>query len=279
MYTENVVSEKSSLKKLFQYGFIHPISSLRFLKENHRLAENNRNPFDISQCHISKDKSNFITYLTEEPVREEWFSTAEELFNSKINKINSFYGSYKTSTVSLDEASVIYHLVRLLKPQIAVETGVRDGMSSLMILSAMKDNRIGHLYSIDLPDVGMPKLYGKEPGWIVDDDLREKWTMIYGSSASKLPSLLKNLKNIDFFLHDSEHSLKNMLFEFSLALNYLNDGAALISDDVTSNCSLQKSIENRNESQSINLLRNKESDFGGFILRRSIKLFGEKSYL
>ena len=157
MYTKKVVSEKSSSTRLFKYGLIHPISSLRFLKEHHNLAENNNHPFDISQCYIFKDKSNFISHLTGEAVREDWFSISEKLFSPKISKINSFYGSYQASTISLDEAGVIYYLVRSLKPHIAVETGVSDGMSSLMILSAMKDNRIGHLYSIDLPDVGMPK--------------------------------------------------------------------------------------------------------------------------
>ena len=263
-----MVSEKSSLKKLFKYGFAHPSSSLRFLKEKYNLSRNNRHPFDNSQCCISKDKSNFISYLTGEAVREDWFSISEKLFNSKINKINRFYGTYKTSTISIDEAGIIYYLVRLLKPRIAVETGVSDGMSSLMILSAMKDNHIGHLYSIDLPDVGMPKLYGKEPGWIVDDDLREKWTITFGSSASKLPSLLKKLNNIDFFLHDSEHSFKNMRFEFSLALSYLREGGVLLCDDATSNYSFQRSIlKIEMNPQSIGLLRSEENDFGGFILR------------
>ena len=48
-------------------------------------------------------------------------------------------------------AAITYSLVRLLKPELVVETGVGAGVSSWTILSAMEENRTGNLISIDLP--------------------------------------------------------------------------------------------------------------------------------
>lgn len=103
-----------------------------------------------------------------------------DLYNNLVKKIETLYGKDKSlSILSLEEAISVYSLVLHIKPEIVVETGVSDGMSSFFILSALKENQKGNLYSIDLPDVGMPRLYGKEPGWIVDDMLRKRLMPIY----------------------------------------------------------------------------------------------------
>ena len=60
-------------------------------------------------------------------------------------------------------------------------------------------------------------------GWLIPQDLRQNWSLKLGKSQDKLPSLLKQLDKIDMFIHDSEHSLENQLFEFRLAFQYLNN--------------------------------------------------------
>src|SRR4029077_9820456 len=50
--------------------------------------------------------------------------------------------------ISLDLHSLLYGVVRLLRPSVVVETGVFDGISSAMILRAMARNRFGTLVSI-----------------------------------------------------------------------------------------------------------------------------------
>jgi len=52
----------------------------------------------------------------------------------------------------ISEPEILYVIVRLLKPEKVVETGVAAGVSSAFILEAMDDNGIGTLYSIDLPN-------------------------------------------------------------------------------------------------------------------------------
>ena len=130
---------------------------------------------------------------------------------------------------------VLYALVRITKPEIAVETGVAAGVSSSIILNAMKMNGRGRLYSIDadlrsFDGVTLP--LGKPVGFLIPKDLREHWQLVIGFSKEVLEALLKKLETIDLFFHDSEHSYENMMFEYSTAWKYLKKGGLLVSDNI-----------------------------------------------
>jgi hypothetical protein len=43
------------------------------------------------------------------------------------------------------------------------------------------------------------------------------------------------LGSIDIFIHDSEHSYENMMFEYITAWHYLKEGGILLSDDTNLN--------------------------------------------
>ncbi len=136
---------------------------------------------------------------------------------------------------------LVYLLIRALKPKVVVETGVATGESTSHILQALSDNGKGILYSIDMPfqwyispkdtlwvDI-LP--IGEQPGYLVPDELRARWTLILGRSCEKLPPLLESLGEIDLFLHDSEHTYENMTFEFNCAWTHIRTGGFLVTDD------------------------------------------------
>ena len=52
-----------------------------------------------------------------------------------------------------------------------------------------------------------------------------------------LPKVLQETTEIDFFIHDSDHSYEVMKFECDLASEFLNDRAVLIADNVDASCS------------------------------------------
>jgi predicted O-methyltransferase YrrM len=146
----------------------------------------------------------------------------------------------------------LYAIVRKLRPQVVVETGVCNGVSTAIILQSLSDNRQGRLYSLDFPEFtgetgghfwsgkgGAVVPAGREPGWAIPDGLRGRWELILGQSQEKLPSLLERLDRIDLFLHDSEHSYECMTFEYRLAFPHLAEGGVLASDDVTSNSAFE----------------------------------------
>ena len=144
----------------------------------------------------------------------------------------------------------LYAVVRRLRPRVAVETGVCNGVSTAFLLLALAENGAGELWSVDQPEIagadyepgtfwdgkgGAVVPAGEEPGWMVPAGLRARWHLVLGRSQVELPRLLGRLGAIDFFLHDSEHSETCMRFEFEAAWAALRDGGVLAADDVTAN--------------------------------------------
>lgn len=148
--------------------------------------------------------------------------------------------------LDLDTSLNLYAVLRHLRPRVLVETGVCNGLSTAFILLALHDNDLGHLYSIDFPEVvgeeydartfwegkrGAVIPPGRKPGWLIPDELRTAWTLLEGRSQDRLPALLSEVGDIDFFCHDSEHSYDCMSFEFAQAYPALRHGGLLVSDD------------------------------------------------
>jgi predicted O-methyltransferase YrrM len=153
---------------------------------------------------------------------------------------------YNTGRLGDEEGIRLYTLVRELKPEIAVETGVCNGFSTAFLLLALDRNDMGELHSLDLPDVigeeydpgtfwegkrGAAIPPGKAPGWVIPAELRARWQLVLGRSREELPPLLERLGPIDFFMHDSEHSYECMHFEFETAWPALREGGILVADD------------------------------------------------
>jgi len=140
-----------------------------------------------------------------------------------------------------NEVETLYTIVRIREPNIVVETGVAHGMSSAFILQALEDNGQGELYSIDLPPTGLRLAdglayyisEGKEVGWVIPDHLRHRWHLILGESSKELLPLLKQLGEVDIFLHDSLHTFENMRFEYEAAWSFIAKDGILLSHDVT----------------------------------------------
>lgn len=138
---------------------------------------------------------------------------------------------------------MLYILTRILTPNVFVETGVHNGMSSAFILLAMKHNGRGKLHSIDLPpldqrilDQGTNELPDSQPpGWIIPDDLKASHDLRLEYAQIGLPKLLDELGQADIFLHDSDHEYTHIMFEIGLAWSYLQKGGLVAIDNVEQN--------------------------------------------
>ena len=165
------------------------------------------------------------------------------------NDVTSKYGNEfdsKAKSYNLSEYHrALYIMTRVLKPEIVIETGVFEGYSSFSILSAMEKNNKGFLYSIDLPSPFLPP--GKQPGWIVPEHLRKQWNLRLGKSSDLLPRLLEDVKKVDIFLHDSEHSYENMYWEYKTAWGYIRKGGLLLSHDVSQNAAFKDFAKHASE--------------------------------
>jgi predicted O-methyltransferase YrrM len=129
--------------------------------------------------------------------------------------------------LALDEEKrpFLYAVVKTLDPKVAVETGVGPGVSTTFILSAL---RTGKLYSIDLGRTYEGEWGGYQVGFVVPDRLKPKWKLILGDSKKLLAPLLEELGEIQFFLHDGEHTYDNVMFELTQAWNHMKRGVIMV---------------------------------------------------
>ena len=140
------------------------------------------------------------------------------------------------SESSEEGKKLLYLSVRALRPRIVVETGPFNGASSTFLLHALEACRHGRLISFDLPDardaLGVPIPAGREPAWLVPDELRSRLTLVLGDVRETLRPKLAREPTVDLFFHDSLHTTRHMLFEFRAAWRSLRPGGVLVSDDV-----------------------------------------------
>lgn len=200
----------------------------------HRLTndslENIKEHYNDIQSNVDLQKN-----LDEKYKEHEKFFTEENLKRDNYFKPNPM-GRINREGQN-DAGFFLYLVVRSSKPEIVVETGVNTGESSTYILQALEDNQKGKLFSIDLPPSGEEGrnylvLSGKTSGWIIPDNLRQRWELNLGPSQDLLPPLLERLKTIDIFFHDSLHTYDHMLFEYELGWKFLREKGILLSDDI-----------------------------------------------
>jgi len=138
----------------------------------------------------------------------------------------------------------MYVLIRLLKPDLSVETGVFYGGTTVFILNALHKNRKGGLISIDLPanELGKVPFYrhtnvgdsevlpvGLKPGFIIPDYLKSRWHFMEQDTLSAIEGIKDTFT---FFSHDSEHHRDYMLKELELAKSKMPANSTIMADDI-----------------------------------------------
>jgi predicted O-methyltransferase YrrM len=117
-----------------------------------------------------------------------------------------------------------YAFTRLLKPELVVETGVHDGIGSLILLRALERNAeegaSGALLSFDVNPTA---------GWIVGQ--HPLWELRIESTRAGLERALAERGPVGLFIHDSLHTYDNERFEMRTTAARLAPGGLLLSDN------------------------------------------------
>lgn len=243
-------------------GIKNPQKAVRYVKN--RLYQYKRQKYFIGKFFDRGEFEKYKKEIENSGLNDQLYKKQYDFYNNNVNDGKTPRGNkYNLGEVNIPVGINLYSIIRKIKPQTAVETGVCNGFSTAFILLALWKNKTGKLYSIDFPEVA-GKSYGKhtfwegkggavipegrEPGWMVPEYLKENWRLILGKSQEKLPHLLKKLKHIDFFMHDSEHSYGCMWFEFNEAYRYLTEGGILVSDDISKNTSFYEFTKEKSKS-------------------------------
>jgi predicted O-methyltransferase YrrM len=144
--------------------------------------------------------------------------------------------------LSRQSCAFLYGVVRALRPDVVVETGIASGASTAYLAAALADNASGRLISIDLPPyrerVDDGTLYDWEArpvGWAIPDEVRaslgDRHEIVLEDVRTSLPRVLAREATVDLFVHDDLHTPDHMRWEYDLVWSHLRAGGVIVSDD------------------------------------------------
>lgn len=133
-------------------------------------------------------------------------------------------------TADFSLVHLLYLLARGLRPHLVVETGVWIGTSSFALLKALRHNNDGaRLISFDLPP--FRRQLRVSVGHLVPAELRDHWRLLLTDGLRGLRDDIPTNQPVDLFVHDSDHSYRNMLCELRLIWPRLATGGVVVADD------------------------------------------------
>lgn len=207
----------------------HPVEVIRFLYTRRLLSR-----------HTLASHRDFLRNLGIEPDEalqglERWWPLLGEVLARKSD-----------AGITKNDGTVLYGVARAVRPELVIETGVADGVSTAFLAAALIDNGSGTLFSLELPPEQVRSKPLAEDGsvytWaergvahLVPPPMRERladrWEIVLGDVRETLPALLGRLSGVDLFFHDDLHTPEHQLWQYGLVWPKVRPGGVLMSDD------------------------------------------------
>jgi predicted O-methyltransferase YrrM len=220
-----MLESTATTTRLLTKAIRHPLRAVRRLADTARLAAlRTGDERELTLAFLADTFDVDARSIFREHVRSEMTAWMQR----RRIELGEYRGPYRLGSTPVFDCDTLYLLVRSLRPDVVVETGVCYGESSAYILHALSENRRGVLYSIDLGNT-----VDEPPSdFFVPKHLLDRWHLIIGDSKQELPALLARLGRIDLFHHDSLHTYEHMMWEYGTALPHLTAAGVLSSHDV-----------------------------------------------
>jgi hypothetical protein len=140
-------------------------------------------------------------------------------------------------TQELPQGALLYLIVRAVRPDRVLETGVRPGYSTAWILAALAANGSGHLTSLGPgPTAGRSRgVHDYGVGQLVPPGLRSRWTLALGNTDDRLRELLAGLRPVDLFFSDNGPDVDRTRSELRSGWESLGSNGLLIAHHIDAN--------------------------------------------
>ena len=126
---------------------------------------------------------------------------------------------YNSNAKTLD---LLREVVKVTRPSCVVETGVANGISTGVALSALNHTG-GVLHSFDIL-ASCANLFPDAQNWNFH-------LLNLKKAPAELAGIVSNIQEIDLWIHDADHGTTWQRMEFALGTKKLKAGGLLISDD------------------------------------------------
>ncbi|MCI4317850.1 MAG: class I SAM-dependent methyltransferase, partial [Thermoplasmata archaeon] len=162
-------------------------------------------------------------------------SFRHDLFTSDVPELLLQRGVSLPFTRELPQGALLYLIVRALRPQRVVETGVGPGYSTAWLLAGLEANREGELISLGPgPTQGRANgVHDATVGQFVAPSLRSRWTLALGNTEENLTRILsQNAGRVDLFLYDNGPEVNRARFELREAWTALSPSGILLAHHI-----------------------------------------------
>lgn len=176
-----------------------------------------------SQAGIAKDLNDWVENHSDAPARlAEHFKDAQKVYLDTINEENVKVASPSWNAEE-NLCILLFSLIRTNKPKIVVETGVANGVTTRVMMSALSEYG-GELHSFDIL-AASSKVYSGNGKW--------KFHLLSRAGTAKdFINQMSDLPEVDLWVHDSNHGSTWQEFEYRLAVSKLSRNGFLVSDDI-----------------------------------------------
>lgn len=228
------------IKNTFNQLFVKK-RAIVLLKKLFRRLVNTKYKSDLKWLKTNSEDTKFFMRKSDNKLYDETITVSKSLFNKYQKKI-------KNLDVKLGGAAncdLLYFLIRKLEPEIIFETGVAAGFSSATILTAIKKNKKGTLFSSDFPyfRIDNPEKY---IGLLVDSSLHNNWKLEIEGDEVNIKKFLKQVEKIDLFHYDSDKSYNGKKLIFNLVKSKMRKGSIFIFDDIQDDRFFKDAVEKSN---------------------------------
>ena len=222
----------SKYKFYFKYSNLFVLSKKLFNKFSFK----NYKPFDYSNYQILDIKDYILKKnrkIFEETLQYEKIIrniAYEKLFNV-IPDIGYKFSKSKGEMIGGGAFELIYYLSRQYRPKVYLETGVGAGFITHSILTAIRKNNLGILYSSDFPyyKVTNSKSY---IGILLDAEEKQNANIYIQGDRFNIPKIIKKISHIDLIHYDSDKSYTEKKWFFSYIKPYISSSTIIVIDDI-----------------------------------------------
>lgn len=158
-------------------------------------------------------------------------SVIHEIYSTGfVQDENGALHSHYCSSVTFQAGTLLYELVREVKPVKTLEVGMAYGLSSLFICQALADNGGGHHTAIDPYQQEIYQSIGLFN--LERSNFKDMLRFLQASSQNVLPQLVLQEECFDFAFIDGSHLFDHAFVDFFYIDKMIKVGGCVVIDDI-----------------------------------------------
>lgn len=178
-----------------------------------------------------------------------------------------------TCAAEREVGHTLFVLCRLMRPENVIEVGCYHGATTMCIAAALRENGVGHLYSIDIDPDSI--VFAEQ--MVHEADLSDRVTFVQGNSTA--PDVYSALPEASLVFIDGDHSYQGVQGDFLTYRDGLSDSGIIVLHDSIKHMEIRQLLTEIAEEGKYDIFTLATSDGDGMSLLRPIDAVGPLALL